>query len=256
MDWSRGELKSRAKDTLRTSYWKGFLVSLLLAVVSGSLPSCNWRSNHGATGGGSGGSSSFTWNMDGFPDVFNGFGAVIVGILLVVIVIAVLAGIALEIFVLSPLKAGSYHYFKRASQEDVDMGYVGYGFKKGNYLGIVAGMFWRGWLNFWWFVLFIIPGIVKSYSYAMVPYILTDNPGIGRKRAIQLSREMMHGQKWRTFVLDLSFIGWFLLGAIALGVGVLFVLPYYNSTRAELYLALRQMALDEGLSSQEELCIL
>ena len=76
------------------------------------------------------------------------------------------------------------------------------------------------------------PGIIKSYAYRMVPYILADNPKMDAMEAIALSRKMMDGQKWNTFVLDLSFLGWYLLGILALGIGTLFVHPYKFSTDA------------------------
>jgi uncharacterized membrane protein len=88
----------------------------------------------------------------------------------------------------------------------------------------------------------------------MVPYILADNPNIGSKRAIELSRNMTMGHKWDMFVLDLSFIGWYLLGLLALGVGILFVMPYENATNAELYLVLRNNATTSGYCSSGELC--
>ncbi|CAN7380335.1 DUF975 family protein [Paenibacillus sp. LjRoot56] len=248
MDWSRKELKSRAKQVLRTSYWKAFLVSLLLAVVGGGVPSCNWNSNSGS-------SSSFNLgNLDlGMGDISNGVGALILAFIVIVAIVAGLAALAFSIFVLNPFKVNAQQYFKQASQGDVDMHYLLYAFGKGRYIGTVVSMFWSALLNFLWYLLLIIPGIVKSYAYSMVPYILGDNPTIGRKRAVQLSNQMTRGHKWRMFVLDLSFIGWFLLGTIALGVGVLFVLPYYNSTKAELYVVLRKQALYDGLSTPEEL---
>jgi hypothetical protein len=246
--WSRKELKSRAKQVLRTSYWKAFLVSLLLAVVGGGVPSCSWNSDSGT-------SSSFNLgNMDlGMGNISDGVGVLIIILIVIVAIVASLTAIAFSIFVLNPFKVNAQQYFKQASQGDVNMNYLLYAFGKGKYLGTVAAMFWSALLNFLWYLLLIIPGIVKSYAYSMVPYILGDNPTIGRKRAIQLSNQMTRGHKWRMFVLDLSFIGWFLLGVLALGVGVLFVLPYYNSTKAELYVVLRQQALYDGLSNPEEL---
>ena len=93
--------------------------------------------------------------------------------------------LAFNIFVVSPLKVSVQQYFKQASQDDVNMNYLVYLLTKGNYLAIVKGMFWSGLLNFLWFLLLIIPGIVKSYAYSMTPYILADNPGIGMKRAVE-----------------------------------------------------------------------
>jgi uncharacterized membrane protein len=64
---------------------------------------------------------------------------------------------------------------------------------------------------------------------------------------------MTHGHKFRMFVLDLSFLGWILLGLLALGIGVLFVQPYINATKAELYLELRHHALVYNLTTEHEL---
>mgnify|MGYP006295230481 CR=1 FL=1 len=86
----------------------------------------------------------------------------------------------------------------------------------------------------------IIPGIIKSYAYRMVPYILAENPKIGHRRALDLSNKMTRGEKWKIFVLDLSFIGWFILGALFFGIGVFFVQPYYDATNSELYIKLKK----------------
>ena len=114
-------------------------------------------------------------------------------------------------------------------------------------------MFLRGLYTFLWTLLLLIPGIIKSYAYRMVPYILADNPKMGADNAITLSRKMMDGNKFELFVLELSFLGWYLLGLLALGVGILFVNPYYNATEAQLYLVLREKAIGLGYCSYEDL---
>lgn len=86
-----------------------------------------------------------------------------------------------------------------------------------------------------WFLLLIIPGIIKSYSYALSSYILIDEPNLTPNEAITKSRQLMHGKKWRLFLLTLSFFGWFLLGIVTLGIGFLWVAPYYQTTVAEFY---------------------
>jgi len=98
-----------------------------------------------------------------------------------------------------------------------------------------------------------IPVIIKSYSYRMTPWIIADNPKIGYKRALNLSMALTQNQKGEMFILDLSFVGWFLLGLLCCGVGVLFVIPYYQAVQAELYARLRQDAADRGLCTMEEL---
>ena len=87
----------------------------------------------------------------------------------------------------------------------------------------------------------------------MTEYILAENPSMPASRAITISRKMMRGNKWKAFVLDCSFIGWYILGTLALGVGTLFVNPYYQATRTQLYLVLRAQALQEGDVILEEL---
>ena len=87
----------------------------------------------------------------------------------------------------------------------------------------------------------MIPAIIKQYSYRLVPYIIADNPNFSAKEALTLSVNMMKGRKWFAFVLDLSFIGWILLGLLGCFVGVYFVYPYIYATNAQFYLALRAL---------------
>ena len=104
----------------------------------------------------------------------------------------------------------------------------------------MGAMFLRELFLCLWSMLRIVPGVIKRYSYRMVPYILADDPIIGAGDAITLSRKMMNGHKWNTFVLDLSFIGWDLLSILTMGLlGVFYVNPYQFSTDAELYQVLK-----------------
>lgn len=91
---------------------------------------------------------------------------------------------------------------------------------------------------FLWSLLFLIPGIVKTFSYAMTPYILLDHPEMGVTEAITESRRMMDGHKWELFCLNLSFIGWWLLSIPTLGLLGLWIAPYQNFTNAAFYRSL------------------
>ncbi len=91
-----------------------------------------------------------------------------------------------------------------------------------------------------WTLLFFIPGIVKSYSYAMTFYILNDNPEMGANEAITRSREMMNGHKWQLFCLHFSFIGWILLSMLTCGLLLFMVTPYMNAATAEFYEKLKR----------------
>ncbi len=87
-----------------------------------------------------------------------------------------------------------------------------------------------------WTFLFIIPGIIATYKYSMMHYVMADNPGIGANEAISESKRLMKGNKWRLFCLRLSFIGWELLAVIfTLGIGMLWVIPYEEAAMAAFY---------------------
>lgn len=124
-------------------------------------------------------------------------------------------------------------------QEKVDLLDVFKGFTEGFgrtfLLGLMTNLFVA-----LWSLLFLIPGIVKSYSYAMAPYIMQDDPSKNWKQCIDESREMMNGHKAQLFWLELSFIGWTLLGMLCFGIGVVFVNPYIYQARANFYLSLKE----------------
>ena len=90
-----------------------------------------------------------------------------------------------------------------------------------------------------WSLLLVIPGIVKSYSYAMSYYVKVDHPEYGWKACVDESIRLMRGHKWELFMLDLSFIGWYIVGSLCLGVGILWVTPYLAATRAQFYESIR-----------------
>ena len=90
-----------------------------------------------------------------------------------------------------------------------------------------------------WSMLFVIPGLVKSYSYAMTNYILLDRPELSATDAITESRKMMNGHKMELFILDLSFIGWYILVGLTFGIASLYVTPYHMGARAAFYETLK-----------------
>ena len=91
-------------------------------------------------------------------------------------------------------------------------------------------------LTFLWSLLFIVPGIIASYRYALAPYLMAENPDMDVMEAIAHSKELMDGNKGRLFCLQLSFIGWRLLCVLTLGIGYLWLAPYQNAAEAAFYL--------------------
>ena len=98
-----------------------------------------------------------------------------------------------------------------------------------------AQKFLRGLYTILWSFLFVIPGIVKSYAYAMTPFIMAENPEMSASEAITASKELMDGHKGELFTLDLTFIGWGLLAALTLNLGHLALNPYHNAAYAAFY---------------------
>lgn len=107
-----------------------------------------------------------------------------------------------------------------------------YGFIAGKavWLRIRMGVF-----TFLWSLLLIVPGIIKAYSYSMSGLIMAENPEISAREAMEVSMEMMRGNKWRLFCLELSFLGWGILSLFTLGIGFLWLEPYVNAAIAAFY---------------------
>ncbi len=107
-------------------------------------------------------------------------------------------------------------------------------FTKDFLLGLMVGIF-----TLLWSLLFIIPGIIKYYSYSMAYYVSLDHPEWGWKECIDESIRLTNGHKGELFVLDLSFIGWYFVGSLCLGIGTLWVAPYHMTSIANYYEALK-----------------
>lgn len=120
-----------------------------------------------------------------------------------------------------------------ARDENIENGKLFDGFK--DYGRIFCTTLLQGIYTMLWTLLLVIPGIVKSYSYAMTSFILKDNPELSNNAAIERSMEMMQGRKMSLFLLDLSFIGWAILACLTLGIGFLFLTPYIYTAHAHFY---------------------
>ena len=171
------------------------------------------------------------------------FGVAMIFIFLIVFVVVLALAFALSSFLLNPIEMGCDRFFYRNLNENEEVAKnVLFAFDH-NYINVVKTLFFRDLYICLWSLLFVIPGIVKAYEYRMIPYLLAENPGLTTKEAFAKSKAMMTGQKWRAFVLDLSFIGWELLSLLTCGIlSVFYVSPYEHATNAALYEALRDKA--------------
>ena len=216
--WTRAELKARAKVALAQNYWKLVLVGAIASIV----------------GSGHNSSVEFNFSEETSGDILSSLGTmlpVIFGVASAGIIVAFL----ISFFVLNPIEVGTKRFFLKSLTEDTEIKELLFAFDHG-YKNVVKVLFKRDIKVILWSLLFIIPGIVKSYEYRMIPYLLAENPELTEEDAFRYSRQMMYEQKLETFVLDLSFIGWDLLSGITVGiVGLFYVQPYANLTNAALY---------------------
>lgn len=245
--WDRAELKADAKNVLRKGYWIPFFASLIAGFLSadnfggGGVTGVN-ISFSGSPVSMMNSSQSMSWN-EFF--IFMSIFSLLFGFIMLI-------AIAFTAFLSNPIIVGKRRFFMENSENKSPLDRLFFSFGK-NYLKIVKVMFMQNLFIFLWTLLLIIPGIIKSYEYRMVPFILSENPDITWQRALELSREMTRGEKFNIFVLDLSFLGWIFLGILACFIGVLFVQPYIDATNAELYRKMREKAFSSNLSTGEEL---
>lgn len=124
-------------------------------------------------------------------------------------------------------------FLKCSRNEEVEIGNVFEGFK--DFVRISFTLYLQTIYLALWLMLFLIPGLIKMYSYALTSYILIDNPELSYNAAITKSRQMMNGHKWELFILDLSFIGWGILTMITFGLASIYTYPYMGTARANFY---------------------
>lgn len=243
MSWSREELKARGKIAMKSNYVACIAVAFLMGIV---------ETLFSGTSSGNAGSAGTNMDSNSIKEALNymstpQFMRIFTLVMSAAVVLGII-GILLNVFVGNLLQIGGYKFFllnQAGMQPKIDT--VLDGFRSGHYGNLALSMFLMNLYISLWSLLFVIPGIVKSYEYRMVPYILAENPAMDRKTAFMISKRMMDGQKMDTFILDLSFIGWHILGAFTCGIlNVLYVNPYVQATNAELYAVNKMRAFQEG----------
>jgi uncharacterized membrane protein len=148
--------------------------------------------------------------------------------------IPVLGSVAVGVVITPALTLGFYKVFLRLGDGiEPQIADIFSGFE--DFWSAFKVQFLASVFTFLWMLLLIIPGIIKAYSYSMAHYILAENPGMSARECISRSKKMMEGHKMEAFILGLSFIGWFLLGAVTLGIAYLWIMPYMQMTMVNFY---------------------
>lgn len=228
--WTLNEVKTRGREAFKNHYWPSVGAGFLLLIASGGAVATM-------------GHSTYTYQADlpqSFYDMPQNEQTYIVAAVAGLLCIVALGAMLLKALVFNPLQVGCADYFnKNIDDPTTEGGTVLSGFS--DYKHSVCTMLLKDVFIGLWSLLFVIPGVVKSYSYAMVPYLIKDHPELSATEAITRSREMMQGNKGRAFLMDLSFIGWYLVGTLTLGLGNIFwTTPYHASSTAALYHELSQ----------------
>ena len=232
MMWNRAELKMRGNMAFKKNYVSAVVVALLMGIfgtVSGESSARRVSEN----------SDIYSGNL------FNV--GMITGLLAGIATVVILIVLVAKVFVGNLLKMGGYRFFILNQTAQPGIGTLLDGFRSGHYVNIVLTMFLRDLFTALWSLLLVVPGIVKHYEYLMVPYIIAENPAMDYKEAFQISKQMMYGEKMEAFIMDLSFLGWYLLSAVTCGLlAIFYVNPYVQASFAEMYTFNKQKAYQEG----------
>ena len=214
------ELRAKAWESLRGNYWNAVLVAFIAAIF-------------GAAISGFGASFNLNISQEDLQFMFEEVPAIVTALL---IPFAGLLGILSFVnFILGGVVQLGYAGFL-LKQQDREIGSVKDLFSQFDRFGQgFLQSFLRGLYVFLWSLLFVIPGIIKLFSYAMTPFIMADNPNMTAKEAITASKQLMRGHKWELFCLSFSFIGWELLAILTLGIGEIFLAPYVEAAYAAFY---------------------
>jgi len=237
------ELKLHAQEQLRGKYWLGFLVCLIVGLIP----------NVGTV---TVGGIDINVNINIAVTRLTGGGGIAWPYLL-------LLGLVFQLLITLPTTVGRDYYFLRASTSVGKVSDILFAFGSGAYLNIILVMAIKQIIILAAFapailvltftaaisstnifllliaVAFVIFALWVNYCFRMLHFVLAESPKMPLRSVLSKSLEISRERRWLMFKLDFSFIGWYLLGALACGVGVLFVVPYHSATVVLLYLELR-----------------
>lgn len=284
--WNRKELKEKAKNVIKNNYWTAVIVCFILMMFTGEFGSVtvgtrengesldpNYVENRISTFFNEEERENLIrqrYQLNNIPEqAINAIRANLNNIIKsekyifkiwdaiklfylekpqigIALCVGAIIACAFIIFISEPLTVGGKKYFLKAREnKETRISTILDVYKNKNWFHIAGIMFLKNLYNLLWF-LTIIGGFIKTYEYRMIPYILAQNPKVSKKEAFDLSKQMMNGNKWKAFVLDMSFFLWNLLSVLTFGLlGILYVNPYSLATNTELYIVLKEKAIKE-----------
>ncbi len=243
MGFNIERIKSNAKSHYEVNKWNNvavvFIVMMLTSLVSG------FSSNIDV--------SELQELVDN-SEVDAGVLAAVALAVLGVTSVASMISFIVNIFVVNVLNLGQLSWFHKSIFTDkLDVKVLFEPFRV-KYIDNVVTMLLKNIFITLWSMLFVIPGIIKSYSYSMTEFIKAEYPDVKPTQAIDISKKMTEGHKMDLFVLDLNFLGWHLLGVLTCGiVELVYAAPYHNAARAFAYEELKAEAFASGKINEAEL---
>ena len=267
--WTTPELKARAREKIKKYFWDALVISIIFGLISGSGTSAARNSYESSGASGVHGTPFYSGVEVGedideiSPELFEEImdavehlpetagsmlteeNMLLLSVIASVLLISFVISLVIGIFIVPALMVGKNRFYVESGimEQSAGISRIAWGFKN-RYLNVTWVMFIKNLIVMLGSICFVIPGIYFSYCYAMVPYILAEIPDMRARDALRLSKDMMNGNKFGMFTMELSFIGWLILSSIigmfTCGLGSFLVMPYLEATRAELYLELRQ----------------
>ena len=234
---TRQEIKAIGKSRFKANYWTCVLAVLLIGLALAALSALSAGQTY---------TQEIQSAIDGSePETVNATFSLRTGI-----------GALASLLLAGPLTVGLnyFHVMNILGRDEEVLVTTPFRAAFTNYPRKLGGALWMELFVFLWSLLLIIPGIIKTFSYAMTPYILADCPNVKAKDALKLSMRIMKGHKWELFVFDLSFIGWYLLSILTVGIlNIFFTDPYRYNSLATYYLEVREEALRTGAITMGQL---
>lgn len=234
MPFNRLRLKERAKNFLREHYINAFIICLIAAVLGSRSNGLNFN---------------FSIDLTNYYDISDSlrhlvilpgiFGALFtITVSTAFFIIIAIISVVFTFFIVNPLTVSKKHYFIGDNYDSV--GDLFYAFRNPYYFNIVKTMFIKDLIIFIGILCLVFPGIYMIYKYRMVDYILAEHPEYETSDVLHLSSEMTQGIKMDIFVLDISFIGWNIVGSLFSGLVNYLLLPYYEATYAQLFMNVKE----------------
>lgn len=228
---SAKELRAQARKALQGRYWPAFLASLIASVLGGTAISSGYTA--------AGGSSASAANSAAQAQLSPEEAAVVIGVFLTTLLLVLAVSIVYTLIggaVELGYNAFNLKLYETGEKPSLKLLFSRFSiFGKALWLRILIGI-----KVFLWTLLFIVPGLIAALRYAMAPYLMAAHPELGASEAIEKSKALMVGNKWRLCCLGLSFFGWYLLAALTAGIGFFFLAPYVKAAETAFYLALTQ----------------